>query len=45
MNTHSTRSKLDSMEDQLKKIKNEIVRFNEKLDQQLDDKLDKKLDE
>jgi hypothetical protein len=44
MNTRSTTSKLDSVEEQLKKIQDDIVGFNGKLDTKLDEKLDKKLD-
>jgi hypothetical protein len=39
MKTCSTTSKLDCMEDELKKIQDNIASFNKKLDNSMDDKL------
>jgi len=45
MNTYSNTSKLDSVDEQLKKIRDDIVGLNEKLDTKLEEKkLDEKLD-
>jgi hypothetical protein len=44
MNTFSTTSRLDCMDDQLKKIQDEISGFNAMLDKRLDEKLEEKLE-